>query len=108
MALLVTQTVTQAGTVPAFVAASAGGDTMVPGPTTSLRVKNGGGAPVTVTLDSVAPCSQGFDHNLTVAVAAGAEAEIGPIDAARFAQPSTGLAAITYSGVTSVTVAVMA
>ncbi len=108
MATLVTQPITQAGTIPAYVAAAAGGDKVSPGPTTWLHVKNGGGAPITVTVDSVTPCSQGSDHNLAVVVNNGAEKMIGPLPADRFASAVDGLVAVTYSAVTTVTVGVFA
>ncbi len=104
MALLASQAPSQAGTAVSFVAASAGGDTVRPGDTTSLRVKNGGTAAITVTIDSIRPCDQGVDHNLSVSVPASGEREIGPLPAARFAGPG-GVVAVTYSAVTSVTVA---
>jgi hypothetical protein len=104
MAILTTRQQTQAGTIPAPVAAAAGGDRVQPGATTFLRVINGGGGSITVTVDSVAPCSMGFDHDLSVAVAAGVTKDIGPLPASRFAATSDGLVAITYSGVTTVTV----
>jgi hypothetical protein len=90
------------------VAASAGGDKVRPGPNVFLEVNNGGGSPITVTVND--PNSRGpvganaFDGDLVKSVAAGKLAYIGPLTAERFADPSDGLAAITYSGVTTVTV----
>lgn len=104
MAQLSVQQVINTGLVPSFAAATAGGDKIPPGDTTWLYVKNGGVASVTVTVDSVAPSSYGTDVDLVVAVAAGAERLIGPITAQRFAAVADGLATVTYSGVTSVTV----
>lgn len=109
MATLVTQPVTPAGTAPTYAAASAGGDKINPGPTTFLHVKNASGASITVTVDSVAPCNQGGDHNLVVAVpATTGDRMIGPLPADRFASATDGLVAVTYSGVTSLTVAAIA
>ncbi len=68
-----------------------------------LYVKNASVASITVTVDSTSPCSQGSDHDLVVAVGAGVEMLIGPITS-RYAATSDGLAAITYSGVTTLTV----
>lgn len=104
MATLTTQTITQAGTTPTYVAAAAGGDKLNPGPTTFVHVKNGGAGSITVTVDSVAPCSQGADHNLVVSVPNGEERMIGPLPADRFASATDGLVSITYSGVTTVTI----
>jgi hypothetical protein len=105
MALLTTQQVLPTGTGVTLAAANAGGDTMQPGATSFLRVNNASGASITVTIDSAAPCSFGFDHDLAVAVPAGAARDIGPLPASRFARSSDGLVGITYSGVTSLTVA---
>src|SRR6266542_3565343 len=104
MATLTTAAITAAGTDPAFVAANGAGDKVVPGDTTYLHVKNASGVSVTVTITAVGLCSQGSTHNSVVAVPAGADRVIGPIGS-RFAAVSDGLAAITYSAVTSVTVA---
>ena len=104
MATLTTAAITAAGTDPAFVAANGAGDKVVPGDTTYLHVKNASGVSVTVTITAVGLCSQGSTHNSVVAVPAGADRVIGPIGS-RFAAVSDGLAAVTYSAVTSVTVA---
>lgn len=107
MANLAAQPASQAGTVVAYAAAAAGGDTFAPGEDAELRVKNASAGPITVTVASQSPCSQGVVHNLIVVVAAGAEVAIGPFPASRFASPATGLVAVTYSGVTTLTVAVV-
>lgn len=73
-----------------------------------LRVVNGGGAPITVTIAVPAGVS-GFANatyaNTQVSVTNGTTKEIGPIQPQLYQDPTTGLATITYSGVTSVTVA---
>lgn len=104
MALLNTQAISQTGIAPTFVAGSAGGDTFRNNGTNFIHVKNGGASSITVTIDSVEKCNHGFDHNLTVSVAAGAERIIGPFDEKRFNNES-GQVSVSYSGVTSVTVA---
>jgi hypothetical protein len=106
MALLSTQEVTAAGTAVTFAAAASGGDTFAPGNGCHLRIKNGDSAPHTATVTSVVPCSQGFHHDIVITVAAGAEEEAGPFDSGRYAD-GAGHAAIAYSAVTSVTVAVV-
>lgn len=105
MALLPNQVMTPAGLDVAFTAASAGGDTLQPGDNTFLHVKTGATGPTTVTIDSVAVCNMGVDHNLVVVVAANDDVQIGPLPAQRFAQPTTGLVNVTYSQVATVTVA---
>jgi hypothetical protein len=104
MALLAVQASTAAGLVPTFVAASAGGDTLPAGDHIGLRVKNGSGGSITVTIAGSVPCSQGFTHSTAVTVAAGADTIIEPLPANRYGD-STGTVTVTYSAVTSVTVA---
>jgi hypothetical protein len=110
MALLSTQVCTQAGITPTYAAATAGGDAFVPTDTGVLIVKNGGGAPVTVTLDvaqATTPSGDPFPEH-AVTVANGSERWIGPLSASIYRNASTGQCAVTYSAVTSVTVAVVA
>lgn len=103
MALLALQAIGLGGLDPAYAPAATGGDTVKPGSHVFLHVKNAAGAQITVTVDSVKPCSQGTDHNLAVDVPAGDDRMIGPINE-RFAQPATALANITYSATANVTV----
>jgi hypothetical protein len=105
MATLTTLQVLQAGTVPATVSAAAGGDKVVPGDNVWLEVTNGGGAPITVTATSGTVTNYGTNADLVVTVANGATKRIGPLSAQRFAAVADGLVAITYSAVTTVTVA---
>lgn len=108
MAILAAVTVSPAGTASALVAASGGGDRAPVGERNFLHVKNASGAPITVTIDSVTPCSYGADHDLVVSVpATTGERFIGPLTPSRFASASDGMAAVTYSGVTSLTVEVV-
>jgi len=102
MATLVTKAVAPTGLVSAPVAASAGGDSLETGPSIFLRVKTVGTA-TTVTVNSVALCSYGSDHDLVVVVGTNTEVSIGPLSS-RFANAVTGLADVTYSAVTAVTV----
>lgn len=102
------------GTVFAPAAASAGGDAMVVGRGGNfLYVKNGSGGSINVTLaaqQTTRPADGAFPSmtlaNQVVAVGAGVEKIIGPIPAA-FAD-GNGKCQITYSGVTSLTVAAIA
>lgn len=92
----------------ALVAAAGGGDSFLPGATTYIRVNNGGGAPITVTVAT--PNSVGnsglAQADVSVSVTNAQSRLIGPFPAHLFAQADDGLADITYSGVTSVTVGV--
>lgn len=102
MALLTVQQIDLDGLTPAFVAAAAGGDTFANNGRSYVHVKNGGAGAITVTVDSVSNCNQGFDHNAGGSVAAGAEGLFGPFPSARF--NTAGEVSVTYSGVTTVTV----
>lgn len=108
MATLTTQVITRAGTIVTPVAAAGGGDAMACGSGMMLEVVNGGGAPITVTLAIPAGAS-GFPQaaytNTAVVVANATTRWIGPIQAQLYQDPVTGLCTITYSAVTSVTVA---
>jgi hypothetical protein len=107
MATLPTQVIGLTGTAITFdTAAASGGDKCVPGTDVKLLVKNGAGSSVTVTLGTPGT----VDGDLAIAdrtmvVAAGAMDGIRITD--RYRDPATGLASITYSSPTSVTVAVI-
>jgi hypothetical protein len=109
MATLATQTVTRAGLGPTYAAASGGGDAMACGSDMMLHVKNASGAPITVTIAIPAGAS-GFSQAAYTSTAVSVPATtgdrmIGPIQPQLYQDPTTGLATITYSGVTSLTVA---
>lgn len=108
MATLSVQTVTADGLDPAYVAADGGGDKVRPGGKTFIHVKNGGGGSVTITVNdplSVSPPgAASFDPDLSVVVEPSGERMIGPLPENRF-RGTDSFADITYSGVTSVTVA---
>jgi hypothetical protein len=108
MATLSTQVINRAGAVVTPVAAAGGGDAMQVGSGMMLEVVNGGGSPITVTLNI--PAARTYEPNVAitspaVSVTNGTTKWIGPVDAGTFADPTTGLCSITYSAVTSVTVA---
>lgn len=107
MALLSTQTIGYtAGSAPSLAAAAGGGDTFTPGPNLFLYVNNGGGSPITVTVTTPGTARGQAIADLSVSVT-NAQArfiKISPADF--FADPTTGLGNISYSGVTSVTVGV--
>ena len=106
MATLATQTITLLGIVPAYSAAAGGGDQFTPSDRTYFHVKNGGVGSITVTIVTPLEAAPNIPMaDIAVTVANGAEKIIGPFGAALF-QNSVGLADVTYSGVTSVTVGV--
>lgn len=103
MATLAIQTIGITGLNPVFVAADVAGDRVTPGQGSYFEVVNGGASPITVTI--VTP--ESVDGDLAVAdravsVTNGQRRKIAI--PARYASPSDGLASITYSAVTSVTV----
>lgn len=104
MALITVQKASLSGVTAALVAASAGGDKFVNDGDTLLHVKNGSGAGITVTVAAVSRCSHGSFHDSVSTVAAGATTVIGPFPQNRFNDVS-GQVSVTYSAVTTVTVA---
>lgn len=67
MALLTVSQISLAGIVaPTPAAASAGGDTFVNNGQTFLVCNNASAAAITVTIDSLVNCDEGFDHNVVV------------------------------------------
>ncbi len=101
---LTVQEMLPAGLAVAFVAAAAAGNSFVNNGRTFLRVRNGGGAAITVTVVASGRCDQTFLHPETVSIPAGGERDIGAFAIARFSD-TTGRVTVTYSAVTTVTVA---
>lgn len=104
MATLTPQQATLAGTTFTTASASGGGDKVRPVDGVAVLVTNGGGSPITVTI--VAPGNTEFgvaEPDPTVTVANGTSKLIGPFS--QKLRGTDGLVALTYSGVTSVTVA---
>lgn len=89
-----------------YVAADALGDTFTNDGETVLAIKNDGAASITATIESVKPCSYGFDHDVTVTVGVGEEKICGPFSVARF-NDSNKKVSVSYTDVTSVSVAAM-
>jgi hypothetical protein len=111
LATLTTQVINRLGTVVTPVAATAGGDAMACSLDNFLMVVNGGGSSITVTLAIPTGVSQypNVVYTSTVVTVVNATTRyIGPINASLYQDPTTGLCTITYSGVTTVTVAAVA
>jgi hypothetical protein len=108
MATLSTQTIVRGGLNPTYASCAGGGDVFTPGAQTFLHVKNGGGSNQTVTVAAAGgqPLSDLTFTNPSCTVVAGGAEFMGPFPASVFAG-SGGTASITYSGVTSLTVAVL-
>ena len=112
MATLTVQNIAEAGLTPSFASAAGGGDAFAIDNQNRhfLYVKNGSGGAITVTITAQnSPNAERTFGQVTraiiaVSVGAGSEEMIGPIPYAAFADAS-GLAQVTYSGVTSLTVA---
>ncbi len=101
MAVITAQAAT-ANAALAYVPATSGGDTIAGGPAqrTTLFVRNGGSS-ITLTIAAVNACNQGFLHNVVITCAAG-DTEIAlPANC----ETTAGSYGVTYSGVTSVTIA---
>lgn len=106
------QLLTLAGTTPTYAAASGGGDTFTNDGRTYAHLKNASGSAITVTFDAVPSYSDNALGDLALAdtavvVPANAEKVVGFFPPARFNNTATGKVAVTYSGVTSLTVAVV-
>ena len=104
MATLAIQPIAATGTALTFADATSGGDKCHVGDRLFLLVKNGSGSSITVTLTTTAKESDFDVADNAVAVAAGAQTAIGPIERELYAD-SDGLCGIAYSAVTTVTVA---
>lgn len=92
------------GMAPVYVAAGAAGDEFANTGRVFLHVKNSGASSINVTINSQTPCSYGFDHDVVVAVPNGEDRMIGPFPKTRF-DDANGKVQVSYSDVTSVTVA---
>lgn len=109
MALLTVQRPTTAGVAITLAAAAVGGDSFPNNGQTFFRIKNAGAGAVTVTFDSPTTCSFGVAanaaHDLAVVVTNdSAVYEIGPFTQGRYNDDNSRVQ-VTYTGVTSVTVA---
>jgi hypothetical protein len=62
-----------------------------------LHVKNNSGQSMNVVVDSLKNCDQGTNHDITVAIANGAEKFIGPFSQGRF-NDGSGQVGVTYTG----------
>lgn len=102
MATLAIQNIDNDGLTPVYVAAAAGGDKVIPGQGSYIHVKNASAGSINVIV--VTPETVDGDltvQDRTVAVAAGTEMKIAV--GSRYRNPADGLASLTYSAVTSLT-----
>jgi hypothetical protein len=71
---------------------------------TIFFIKNGGGSPITVVANSILPCNQGVDHDVTITVTNAEERQCGPYEVDRF-NDGTGHIQLTFSAIATVTIA---
>ena len=105
---LTVQTLNRAtGIVATYAAATpTDGDKFANDGHTHLRVNNGSGGAITVTVNSQQNCNQNFDHNEpnAVSVSAGAIREFGPFPKGRF-DDANGEVHVSLSSATTITLA---
>lgn len=105
MALQTMQDVLTSGAASAYTAAAAGGDTFPYDPNGFIHIKNGSGVSITATVVVPGTLYGQAIADIPRVITAGADALIkmaqGMVD------PATGLISVTYSAVTSVTVAAL-
>jgi hypothetical protein len=109
MAFVGTQSISLAGTQVTYSAATVTtGDTFTPAQNVFLLVRNGGGAPITATIDVPGSTQTGEAQPEVVRTITNAtDKVIGPFDPNLFIDPATNVAKVTWSAVTSVTFAVL-
>lgn len=110
MPLLAVEKVVESGLIATYTAADAGGDTFINDGRTILNVKNASGSPITVTVAVESASTEKAGYG-TVTKAA-AVAVIAATTGEEFMGPFPGtafgvLCAVTYSDVTTLTVAVL-
>jgi hypothetical protein len=88
-----------------LAAANADGSKWVGSGREFLMVENGSGGEITVTVAAQENCNLGFSHNIAVAIPAGEGKSIGPFAPAIY-EDAAGDCHVTFSAVTTVTVAV--
>jgi hypothetical protein len=105
MALLTVQQISATGLQPTYAAANAGGDTVKADDRTFLHFKNTNAATRDVTITGVGLCSQGSTHSRGPITIPATTGDVMIPLADRFNDPTTGVASITYTAATNVTVA---
>ena len=106
MATYSAQEPTLLGYAPTYSAAAGGGDSFAVGPNTFLIIRNAGGSPITATVAVPFAAFNGDANAGTPVTVPATTGERWIRMDPRYAQAS-GLASVTYSAVTSVTVALV-
>lgn len=104
MALLTTQDIGYSGLGPTYGAAATG-DTFAPGDGVFVHAKNGSAAAITVTITTPNTVAGLAIADVAVSVPAGGERMIGPFPRQHFGRSADGLAELSYSALTSLTIA---
>jgi len=104
MATITPTAATAAGGTVGYTAAAGGGDSVVVGTRSDVifLVRNASGGSINVTFVGSVACSQGATHDTVVACPVGDTKILIPPQSVAV---DTGLVAVTYSAVTSITVA---
>jgi hypothetical protein len=105
MALLTAQPLAVGGVTPTYASAAAGGDQAPIGRNFLLEIRNGGASPITATLVTYATFKGIAVADTALVIPAGGIGLV-PMDTV-YRNPANGQATVTYSAVTSVTVAVL-
>lgn len=107
MANLTVQDGAVTGITPNMQAAAGGGDTFDNNGNVLVEIANGSGSPITVTFDdpgsTTPPGATQFNPDVAVVVPAAGRRIVGPLPPYRF-NNAQGRVAMTYSGVTSLTI----
>jgi len=106
MATLTAETISRSGLEPTHNAADAGGDEFANTGDEFIHVTNGSGGAITVTIETGGTVDGLAIADRTVSVPAGEERLIGPFPKSTY-DDGDGLVQLTYSAVTSLTVAVL-
>jgi hypothetical protein len=110
MATLTVHSVARVGVAPTYAAAAGGGDAAPVGDRNWIQVKNTSGAPITVTIATNPNATPFAGTSLSVesfsVPATTGDIIYGPLTPQLYADVTTGMATITYSGVTNLTIGV--
>lgn len=106
MATLVAQQIDRDGLEPVLVAADVGGDKFINTGKEFIFVRNGSGAPITVTLDIRPTVDAQAVTDRAIVVPAGEDRFIGPIPPTVY-NDAAELVDVTYSAVASLTVGII-
>lgn len=105
MAEITINSITDSGINLTPVTANSGGDYFVNNGKTIIKIINGSGSSITVTFDAPNLCSHGHNHDSAIIVTAGETVYVGDFTPQQY--NTNGIVNISYSDVTSLTIAGM-